>query len=397
MKPVKFMLLAIAVLGGWLAIFNSTFAQTWVQTSAPTNDLYPVVSSVDGLKLAAIGDDAIYTSTNSGNSWISNNIPNLNWTDIASSADGNKLIIVSYNGFIYLSTNSGQAWKSPMGINPNKSWFSVASSADGTKLMASYQNGLGGGIYTSTNSGNSWVSNSVPNLFLRSVASSADGDKLIAVGDSVIYTSTNSGNTWVSTSVPFGVNHLLCVASSADGSKLLATGQGAVCVSTNSGNIWVTSNVPRLDWGSAAMSADGSKLIIGASGDLSDQGYTNGGPIFTSTDLGKTWTSNNVPDETWTSIASSADGSKLAASTEFNEGFWIAQSTPTPQLNIAPTNLDLKFSWLVPSTNFVLQQSSDLSNWSDVTNSPALNLINLQEEVVLSPTNGSGFYRLESR
>jgi len=54
--------------------------------------------------------------------------------------------------------------------------------------------------------------------------------------------------------------------------------------------------------------------------------------------------------------------------------------------------------WIVPSTNFVLQQNLDLTttNWTDVTNPPALNLTNLQNEVILTPTNNSAFYRLKT-
>jgi len=56
-------------------------------------------------------------------------------------------------------------------------------------------------------------------------------------------------------------------------------------------------------------------------------------------------------------------------------------------------------SWLVPSTNFVLQQKPDLTTtgWEILTNAPALNLTNLQDEVTLSPTNNSGFFRLISQ
>jgi hypothetical protein len=43
-----------------------------------------------------------------------------------------------------------------------------------------------------------------------------------------------------------------------------------------------------------------------------------------------------------------------------------------------------------------MQQSSDLSSWSDVTNAPVLNPANLQNEMVLSPSNSSGFYRLKT-
>jgi hypothetical protein len=65
-------------------------------------------------------------------------------------------------------------------------------------------------------------------------------------------------------------------------------------------------------------------------------------------------------------------------------------------MNITPANGSFKLSWLIPSTNFVMQQSSDLSSWSDVTNAPVLNLTNLQNEIILPPTNSSSFFRLKT-
>jgi hypothetical protein len=69
-----------------------------------------------------------------------------------------------------------------------------------------------------------------------------------------------------------------------------------------------------------------------------------------------------------------------------------------PGLNIAPANTNLAVSWIVPSTNFRLQQNLDLTttNWMDVTNAPVLNLTNLHNEVILSPAGSSGFYRLKT-
>jgi hypothetical protein len=64
-------------------------------------------------------------------------------------------------------------------------------------------------------------------------------------------------------------------------------------------------------------------------------------------------------------------------------------------MNLTPANGNLKLSWLVPSTNFVLQQSLDMGSWADVTNTPVLNLTNFQNEVILPPTGSSGFYRLK--
>jgi hypothetical protein len=58
----------------------------------------------------------------------------------------------------------------------------------------------------------------------------------------------------------------------------------------------------------------------------------------------------------------------------------------------------MALAWIIPSTNFVLQQNLDLTttNWMDVTNTPVLNLTSLQNEIALSPTNSSGFYRLRT-
>jgi hypothetical protein len=119
------------------------------------------------------------------------------------------------------------------------------------------------------------------------------------------------------------------------------------------------------------------------------------GLIYTSVDSGANRVSNNAPSLYWKSVASSADGSKLMA-VAYDGGIWTSQSTPAPQMNIMPTNGNLALSWIVPSTNFVIQQSPDLSSWTDMTNPPVLDLTSLQNEVILSPTNSSGFYRLKT-
>ena len=77
-------------------------------------------------------------------------------------------------------------------------------------------------------------------------------------------------------------------------------------------------------------------------------------------------------------------------------GIYLWQTVRPPQLNLTPAGGNLAVSWLVPSTNFVLQLNSDLSttNWMELPDPPSLNLTNLQNQVIVSPTNSSGFYRL---
>jgi hypothetical protein len=192
------------------------------------------------------------------------------WSSIACSADGSKLVAVAGSSPftarispIYVSTNYGSTW-SPITATSNY-WTSVAASADGTKLIAGV-GGIGfpghpGPIYTSTNGGATWISNNVPVLNWRALASSADGSILFAVTSfGQLLISTNSGSAWTSNASPNGA---WTIASSTDGAKLVeAPGNfaGQICTSTNSGITWVTNNSPNRHWWSVASSTDGTKL-----------------------------------------------------------------------------------------------------------------------------------------
>jgi hypothetical protein len=274
--------------------------------------------------------------------------------------------------------DSGNTWN-PSG-SPTQIWQNCAISADGSKFFAAVNGGL---IYSSTNFGTNWFSIGAPSNSWSCLAVSADGTKLAAgAQNDRIYTSTNSGMPQPALSSPS--NSWAAIASSADGSHLVATSSSGTYVSTNSGSNWTKYNIPGI---STASSADGSKLIV-CYADSSAKGQ-----IFISTNYGITW-NNNSPSIGWLSVASSADGNELWVGQ--NQGIWICRSTPSPQLNLAPSDTNLALSWLVPSTNFVLQQNSDLAttNWVALTNTTTLNLTNLQNQVLLSPTNSSGFFRL---
>jgi photosystem II stability/assembly factor-like uncharacterized protein len=411
------MLLAVAAWGGLFTMADPTFAQTWTQTSAPANYWSCVASSADGTKLVAAIEDGyhginnIYTSTNSGATWLLTSAPtNYYWASVASSADGNKLAVMASNsrnnggGAIFVSTNSGTTWMLTSAPT-NYFWDSVASSADGTKLVAvSADDYNSGKIYTSTNGGATWTQQTnAPNNWWFSVVSSADGTKLVVQAPNSIYRSTNSGVTWMQITPPpiswEGGSSSQVIASSADGTRLVAAFNstfGLVCpifISTNSGATWAATSAPSNNWTCVASSADGTKLVavaVPSSGNI--------GPIYTSTNSGATWTSNTVPNQEWTFVACSADGNKMVAvSGRYILGLiYTLCSTPAPSMNIMPSRGDLTLSWLVPSTNFVMQQSSDLGSWTDVSNSPALNLTNLQDEVTLPMPAGSGFYRLKT-
>jgi hypothetical protein len=141
------------------------------------------------------------------------------------------------------------------------------------------------------------------------------------------------------------------------------------------------------------MSADGTRVVAvnWANGNIASVSS-----IYTSTNSGATWQTNNAPNQTWQSVISSADGGKLVAAVGYGGGIYTSQTTPSPRLNLTPATTNLTLAWTVPSTNFVMQQSADLTSWTDATNPPILNLTNLQNEVTLPMPAGSGFYRLKT-
>jgi hypothetical protein len=368
-----------------------------------------IASSADGTKLVAADYGAynasggpIFTSTNSGITWRSNEVQRLSWQWVATSADGTKLAAVAptgatynYRHLVYVSTNSGTTWT----LSSNApSTFWIASSADGTKLAATSLDTVNNSrsVYTSTNSGETWMKKTTTNLAVYWIASSADGTKLFVSATefpipfypaSDIYASTNSGRDWQKTGAPVmdqyqgGWNYISC---SADGRKLVAIAvRGLVYVSIDSGTTWTLTSVPYRDWTSAASSADGRNLMVVGSG------------IYTSTDSGATWNLIAAPVQIWDAVASSADGNKVIVGGS-NTLLYSLQSTPTPSLDITNSNGSLIFSWLVPSMNFTLYKSSDLTSmsWTIVTNPPILNLTNLHHEVTLPLPGGKEFYRL---
>ena len=409
MKTTAFLMIALFAGTQFLA------AQTWTKTLAPTNDWQCIASSADGSRLVA-GDDPgpLYLSTNSGTTWTPTIVSNAYWFSVASSADGTKWVAVAppnldeYPGGIYLSTNSGCTWVSNSLSGATMYWGAVASSADGHTLAVAAPTSASGSfslgvIFSSTNSGTTWASNNMTDV--TGVTMSADGTKMIAVG-SQVWLSTNSGVTWAPDTAAPAIGSWnspsQCIASSADGNKLVlcvlpslfSSDPCLIYVSTNFGDTWNLAPTPAGRWNFVASSADGNTL-------LASPVFTQAGFICLSTNSGATWSTNNSPLQDWGALASSADGGKLVAAAaadvndDVNSGIiYTSQSIQPPLVNLAPANGNLMLSWLVPSTNFVLEQSPDLMNWLEVTNTPVLNLNNLQDEVVFSPTNHTGFYRL---
>ncbi len=393
-----------------VALAEAASGQTWKPTSAPRLKWDQIVSSADGTKIAALGagglstspNYCVFTSTDRGATWRSNSLPKLNWSSLANSADGTRLMALASTvnwqaSPLYSSTNWGGDWT--VMNAPSTNWTVLGSSADGTTLVAGAS---AGGIYSSTNFGKSWVLTSAPPGYWWILALSADASTIIVVsfaadaGPPVSVISTNGGATWDTGRLPL-TGFPTGLACSADGSQVVLGTVRGVHTSTNSGHSFTQTGLSGRYW-RVGCSVDGSRLVAAASWTTSSNATAL---IYTSTDAGRSWAASDAPSALWNAVASSADGYKLLAGVgdAYTPGsIYASQSTPSPLLHAtSPTNNLL--SWIVPSMDFVLQQSATLlpGEWKSVGVAPVLNYSNLQYQISVPRPDGAMFYRLVSQ
>jgi hypothetical protein len=134
---------------------------------------------------------------------------------------------------------------------------------------------------------------------------------------------------------------------------------------------------------------DGTQLVA------VDSGYGDG-LIYSSTNSGLAWTATTAPVGYWTSVSSSADGSKVAAAS-YPGGIYTWQSIPALSIMLSSGNLLISWQASSSTASFVLQEDSDLAmtNWVTVTNLPA-QTNGLNRVVIPLPLSGNQFYRLTS-
>jgi len=214
-------------------IYTSTDSgATWTeQTGSGSRSWLSVASSSNGTKLVAgVSPGYIYTSTDSGVTWTEiTSMGSKYWTSIASSSDGTKLAAADSNGgYVYGSTNSGVTWTQRTDCG-SRTAMSVAYSSNGTKLVATDARY----ICTSDDDGITWTRQSDSYLpsgsyYWTSVAISSNGVRMAAVTQGgKVYFSDNNGVTWTEQeNIDIGtlVGGYYSVTSSSDGYSFLFGG-----------------------------------------------------------------------------------------------------------------------------------------------------------------------------
>ena len=380
---------------------SRSLAQDWVPSSpiGPGYNWSRIACSADGTKLLVVDEDPgfgyttdhVWASTNSATDWLEIDKGQAAGSDVAGSADGTKWIVASsVRQDNFFSYSPGAGFQGPA-VSSTTSYL-VTSSRDGTNLAAAgYDMSDSSGrtyrpaIFTSTNAGRTWQT-ALTNVSISCLASSADGLTLVAgTPTNVIYISTNLGANWTTNLVsPQWVNGWSSVGCSANPAMLFAASGDGIFVSTDSGSTWSQIHGPDT-FQNIAVSSDGTYLAAAA----------NPAIVYTSTNSGSTWTRFNLGEANpgATSVAMSADGSKMFAAVWNGLIYSYHAPPPARALKIVASGTNMIISWPYPSTSgFVLEQASSTAPdfWTVVTNEPSLN------QVTIPAPTGPIFFRLAS-
>jgi hypothetical protein len=249
-----------------------------------------------------------------------NSIPtSAEWSGIVISQDGATVTAITYLGYVWKSTDSGQSW-----ANPSQVGSTIRRLAGSLNSSHLYAVSYGGDVYESIDAGQTWnqLSNA-PSSIIR-IASSLDGSHLVAWSATNLYASADYGQTW--TQMPVSGNFTDSSSDapgliniSADGSHIFAAPYNSVAyvgaladVNLYDNNIWttVTGTGPGEPSGTLAMLVDSAFNI-----------YTGGvaNTILGGKDVNilhdDVWSPLGSGDDTPVNVAALALGSEVHIST----------------------------------------------------------------------------------
>ena len=259
----------------WMAVNNGL-------SSSASQSVYVMTARNSTL---FIGTDAgVYRSTNNGGNWtaVNNGFSGDRSTFIRSLITESGMIVAgTWGSGIFGSSDDGDNWAPMNNGLSNPAVFSLAYS-DSLLAAGTVYDGDASivGVYLSSNQGKEW--------FLKNNGlSQADVDALVILDGKIlagtwgggIFASTDQGEHWFPSSG--GFTNSIARAIAASGSvTLCGTQYSGVYLSTDNGGNWTYRGLA--DHQVSALAVDGTSIVAGT-----------GDGLFSSTDLGLTWSLSN--------------------------------------------------------------------------------------------------------
>lgn len=202
---------------------------------------------------------------------------------IATDSTGINLVFISYDGFIYKSSNSGNNWSYSSynytdskdnsinrWVNLERSGSKIISNIDGTYLFVCVESN---GIYSYSN--NRWTKTRAPNTYWNFITCDSTGKYVAAaslhsdynLSTSKIYISSNYGETWNN---KLNFNNLCTyMKSNFSGSNIVAClDSNVIYISKDFGNSWSQINNNLNGMCSAVINDNGSAIIVASNSGL---------------------------------------------------------------------------------------------------------------------------------
>jgi len=324
--------------------FSDDTGVTFRETSAPIGYWHGVAMTSAGDSIAAVMKEGrIWRSTDAAATWTASG-PKRNWAAIAMTSSGDKRAAAemgnfSDNGYaggsIWLSTDSGVTWSESVGAPSEGWWWTLSMSSDGKHLAALAEFG---NLWMSSDSGATFVVDTSigETQDWQAISMSSDGTRVAAaVWYGSIYYSSNSGASFMKDTSAPNKTVWSAITMDLDGSKIAATVQDDQ--GSTDGYIWLSPPPPASSptakpvapptpalpvfgpvtsvskaWSALSMSSDGMYLTAAVDQEIT---VPYGGPIFTSSDGGQTWTEDTTVGgvKRWIDVALSSDGWVVAA------------------------------------------------------------------------------------
>jgi|GEM_PF-6248994 len=207
------------------------------------------------------------------------------WNPIATDSSGN-IVYAASNLGVLRSIDAGASWTTALPTATN--WSGIATTPDGQIVVAVAPDGT---MQRSVDQGGTWAAMAAVGTGVERIGMSSDGQRILVARDfagGAVHLSTDGGASFILVpGLPAG-GRWISAAVSADGLKMVASQNGTVMsgktvLSIDGGSSWVTLTTP-LGMHEVALSADGTTLV-----GLTHRNSGSDNTVYVSKDDGLTW------------------------------------------------------------------------------------------------------------
>lgn len=245
------------------------------------------------------------------------------WNPIATNSSGS-IVYAASNLGVMRSIDAGASWTTA--LPTATAWSGLATTPDGQIVVAVAPDGT---MRRSVNQGAAWAPMAAIGTGVERIGMSSDGQVILAARDfagGAVHLSTDGGASFgLVPGLPAGGNWV-SAAVSADGLKMVASQNGTVVngktvLSIDGGTSWTTLTTP-LGMHEVALSADGATLV-----GITHRNSGSDNTVYVSKDDGVTWVARlTLPlanEGNLLRVAVSSDGKTILATT-FDGKSWVS-------------------------------------------------------------------------